>query len=198
MDLCELILNMNIPHSQRSTNGQSKSVLQAKYKLLKHAEIENNETLPRWLQSGKTCSKVSIYCLKCSSITSWKLKKRMQLEDGHLDVDFCCISNGELPNSYIIWANDLRCFTYFCCYLQPQQTSLHLSFIAQTHQCRHGYAKNCSGNIPIHVLGQHEAVGQDTGTLSTWWDPFFEVLAPFRGHVGIRNVGFAKFSRIIQ
>ena len=138
----------------------------------------------------------SIYCLKCSSITSWKLKKRMQLEDGHLDFDFVASPTVSYP-TVIIWANDLWCFTFFCCYLQPQQTSLHLSSIAQTHQCRHGYAKNCSGNIPIHVLGQHEAVGQDTGTLSTWCDHFFEVLAPTR-HVGIRNVGFAIFSRIIQ
>lgn len=114
---------------------------------------------------------------------------------------FCCISNGELPNSHQFEPTTLGASHTFVVTFSPNKpvyNSLHLSFIAQTHQCRHGYAKNCSGNIPIHVLGQHEAVGQDTGTLSTWWDPFFEVLAPFRGHVGIRNVGFAKFSRIIQ
>ena len=35
------------------------------------------------------------------------------------------------------------------------------------HQRCHGHAKSCCSQVPIHVLGQHEAVGQDAGTLST-------------------------------
>ena len=35
------------------------------------------------------------------------------------------------------------------------------------HQRCHWHAKSCCSQVPIHVLGQHEAVGQDAGTLST-------------------------------